>query len=191
MPTPELYHLLKEAEPLTDPVPYRFKANQWRRYDRLTRFPDGYLVFGDAVCSFNPVYAQGMTVAANEALVLQACLAQGSAQLAQRFFKDVCPVLAGPWQVAVGNDLRLPHVEGTRTRMDNIMNWYIGKLHIAARHDAALSVTFLKVVNMMAPPTKLLHPRVALRILRGNIAPGVAKTPDARPAAPAPLQHEY
>ncbi len=191
MPTPELYHLLKEAEPLTDPVPYRFKANQWRRYDRLTRFPDGYLVFGDAVCSFNPVYAQGMTVAANEALVLQACLAQGSAQLAQRFFKDVCPVLAGPWQVAVGNDLRLPHVEGTRTRMDNIMNWYIGKLHIAARHDAALSVTFLKVVNMMAPPTKLLHPRVALRILRGNVAPGVAKTPDARPFAPAPLQHEY
>ncbi len=170
MPTPELYQLIKDAEPLSDPLPYRFKANLRRHYDQLRRFPDGYLVFGDAICSFNPVYAQGMTVAANEALVLQACPAQGSANLAQRFFKDVRPVLDGPWKVAVGNDLQLPHVEGSGSRMDRFMSWYIGKLHIAARNDAALSVVFLEVVNMMAPPPRLLHPSVALRILRGNLA---------------------
>ncbi|HET9220885.1 MAG TPA: hypothetical protein VFO07_00190, partial [Roseiflexaceae bacterium] len=185
LPTPQLYHLLKDAEPLTDPLPYRFKANQRRRYDRLKRFPDGYLVFGDAICSFNPVYAQGMTVAANEALVLQACLAQGSANLAQRFFMGVRPVLDGPWRVAVGNDMQLPHVEGARTRMDRFMNWYIGKLHIAARNDAALSVTFLEVVNMIAPPPRLLHPRVALRVLRGNLAGGMTATVDVRPVKPA------
>jgi 2-polyprenyl-6-methoxyphenol hydroxylase-like FAD-dependent oxidoreductase len=188
MPTQDIYRLIKDSEPLTDPLPYRFKANRRRRYDRLIRFPEGYLVFGDAICSFNPVYAQGMTVAANEALVLQACLAQGSADLARRFFKDVNPVLDSPWQVAVGNDLQLPHVEGRRTRMDTFMNWYIGKLHIAAHNDAALSVIFLEVVNMMAPPPSLLHPRVALRILRGNLARKPAHAADVWPIAPAPIE---
>lgn len=168
LPTPAMYQLLKDAEPLTDPVPYRFRANQRRRYDRLERFPEGYLVFGDAICSFNPVYAQGMTVAANEALVLQSCLATGEARLAQRFFKEINPVLDGPWQVAVGNDLQLPHVEGKRTGMDRFMNWYIGKLHIAAHSDPEVSVAFLRVVNMIAPPTDILNPRMLMKIVRGN-----------------------
>ncbi|HEX6292789.1 MAG TPA: FAD-dependent oxidoreductase [Herpetosiphonaceae bacterium] len=187
LPTQEIYNLIKDAEPLTDPVPYRFPANQRRRYERLTRFPEGYLVFGDAICSFNPVYGQGMTVAANEAMVLNDCLAQGSANLARRFFAGVRPVVDAPWSVAVGNDLQLPHVEGRRTRMDNFVNWYIGKLHTAARHDAALSVAFLRVVNMMAPATSLLHPGMALRVLRGNLARGLGRTADALPAAPVPL----
>lgn len=189
LPTPEIYNLLKEAEPLTEPLPYRFPANLRRRYERLTRFPDGYLVFGDAICSFNPVYGQGMTVAANEALVLQECLAQGSANLAQRFFKGVSPVVDGPWQVAVGNDLQLPHVEGARTRMDRFINWYIGKLHIAARTDAAISVAFLRVVNMMAPATDLLKPAMALRILRGNLRNRRrTETRTSVPVVPAPAK---
>ncbi len=187
MPTPEIYNLIKDAEPLTDPLPYRFKANQRRRYDQLARFPEGYLVFGDAICSFNPVYAQGMTVAANEALVLQECLAQGDDKLGMRFFKAINPVLDGPWKVAVGNDLQLPHVEGQRTRMDQFINWYIGKLHIAAQNDAELSVVFLEVVNMMAPLPRLLHPRVLLRVLRGNLTRNLTTT-SIRPPAPTPIE---
>lgn len=186
LPTPEIYNLIKDAEPLTEPIPYRFPANQRRRYERLSRFPEGYLVFGDAICSFNPVYGQGMTVAANEAIVLQECLARGGTNLAQRFFKGVTPVVDGAWSVAVGNDLQLPHVEGKRTRMDRFINWYIGKLHIAARNDSALSVAFLKVVNMMAPATSLLLPGMAMRVLRGNLAQG--KQPVPQPIAPAPLE---
>ena len=188
LPTPEIYNLIKDAEPLTEPVPYRFPANQRRRYERLTRFPAGFLVFGDALCSFNPVYAQGMTVAANEAIVLQECLAQGSADLARRFFKGVSPVIDAPWSVAVGNDLQLPHVEGQRTRMDRFISWYIGKLHIAARNDATLSVAFLQVVNMMMPATSLLHPRMIKRVLRGNRAHGHAKGRLAQPVVPIPLE---
>lgn len=185
MPTQDIYQLIKDAEPLTEPLAYRFKANQRRHYERLARFPEGFLVFGDAICSFNPVYAQGMTVAANEALVLQACLAAGAADLARRFFKAATPIIDGPWQVAVGNDLTLPHVAGATTRMDRFMNWYIGKLHLAAHSDAALSVVFLQVVNMMAPPPRLLHPQVALRVLAGNVARRLAATTGARPGAPA------
>jgi 2-polyprenyl-6-methoxyphenol hydroxylase-like FAD-dependent oxidoreductase len=188
MPTDAVYQLLKDAEPLTDPLPYRFRANQRRRYDRLARFPEGYLVFGDAICSFNPVYAQGMTVAANEALVLQACLAEGEARLAQRFFKNVSPVLDSAWQVAVGNDLQLPHVEGQRTRMGQFMNWYIGKLHIAAQSDAELSIAFLRVVNMIAPPAGIMRPSILLRVLRGNLARRHTTALSVHAAAHAPVE---
>jgi len=97
----------------------------------------------------------------------------------------VNPVLDGPWQVAVGNDLQLPHVEGRRTRMGEFMNWYIGKLHIAAHSDAELSVAFLRVVNMIAPPTAILHPHI---MLRGNVARRHPTTLDMRAAAHAPVE---
>jgi 2-polyprenyl-6-methoxyphenol hydroxylase-like FAD-dependent oxidoreductase len=185
MPTPELYRLIKDAEPVSEPLAYKFKANQRRHYERLARFPEGFLVFADALCSFNPVYAQGMTVAANEALVLQKCLAAGTSDLARRFFREVTPIIDGPWQVAVGNDRELPHVQGERSRMERFMSWYIGKLHLAAHTDAELSVVFLEVVNMMAPPPRLLHPRVALRVLAGNIARRFAPSRGTIAATPA------
>lgn len=169
LPTSEIYDVIKDAEPLTDPVAYRFVANLRRHYEELSRFPNGFLVFADALCSFNPVYAQGMTVATMEALALHDSLAGGSMALASRFFKAVSAVLDAPWSVAVGNDLQYPHVEGTRTPLGRFINWYIGKLHVAARQDAALSVAFLRVVNMIDPATSILHPRMMLRIMRGNL----------------------
>jgi 2-polyprenyl-6-methoxyphenol hydroxylase-like FAD-dependent oxidoreductase len=186
LPTPDIYALIKDAERLSEPVAYRFAASLRRRYERMTRFPAGYLVFGDAICSFNPVYGQGMSVAALEALVLQDCLAQGGHALAPRFFKKASTVVDGPWSVAVGNDLRYPHVEGRRTRMGQFINWYIGKLHIAAREDAALSIAFLRVVNMIASPASLLHPRISLRVLRGNLRPRAATTPGTGAIGTAP-----
>lgn len=187
MPTPEIYEHIKDAEPLTDPVPYRFPASQRRHYQRLTRFPEGYMVFGDAICSFNPVYGQGITVAANEAVALQACLAEGGERLALRFFQAITPVLDAAWQVAVGNDLQFPHVEGKRTAMGQFISWYIGKVHIAARSDSAVSIAFLEVVNMMAPASSLLAPGMLARVIRGNLATRPAPERPA-PAVPAPAK---
>ncbi len=170
MPTPAMYEFLRTAEPIGDAATYRYGANLRRHYERLTRFPDGYLVFGDALCSFNPVYAQGMTVAANEAMALQDVLKESGVDLARRFFRAVAPVIDVPWNVAVGNDKLLPHVQGTLSRMDRFINWYIGKVHIAARTDAVVSVAFLRVVNMMAPAPGLLQPNMLWRVIRGNFA---------------------
>jgi hypothetical protein len=169
MATPALYAVIKDAQPLSEPVAHKIPSNLRRRYERLTRFPGGYLVMGDALCSFNPIYGQGMSVAALEAQALHNCLAGGEARLAQRFFQQASKIIDIPWSTAVGNDLRFPAVEGPRTHMTRFINWYVGKLHHAAHHDAEVSVAFLKVVNLLAPPPSIMRPRMLWRILQGNL----------------------
>jgi 2-polyprenyl-6-methoxyphenol hydroxylase-like FAD-dependent oxidoreductase len=169
LPTSDIHDIVAHAEPLTDFVTYRYPTNLRRRYERLKRFPKNFLVFGDAICSFNPVYGQGMTVAAQEAVLLQACLRDGDANLARRFFRAAKAAIDVPWDIAVGNDLRHPQVSGARSPKVRFINWYIGKLHMAARRDAVLANAFLKVANLEASPMRLLHPSVVMRVIYGNI----------------------
>jgi 2-polyprenyl-6-methoxyphenol hydroxylase-like FAD-dependent oxidoreductase len=180
LPTTDIYDIVAHAEPLSDFVRYRYPANLRRRYERLTRFPAGYLVFGDALSSFNPVYGQGMTVAAQEAALLCQCLDAGDADLARRFFAAASASIDTPWDIAVGNDLRHPQVVGPRSPKVRFINWYIGKLHLAARHDARLATAFLEVANLEAPPTKLLRPAIVTRVIKGNL--GSRSNAEAAPA---------
>lgn len=166
---PHIYQVIKDADLLSGPVAYTFPANLRRHYEKLDRFPQGYLVFGDAICSFNPIYGQGMTVAAMESEALDECLAEGLDRLAERFFTQASKIIDLSWSTAVGNDLNYPEVEGPRTPMVRFLNWYIGKLHLAAHHDAEVSIAFLKVINMMAPPPTILHPRIVWRVIKGNL----------------------
>ncbi|SAK67170.1 Putative epoxidase LasC [Caballeronia calidae] len=171
LPTMEIHDVVARAEPLSDYRRYRHVSSLRRRYERLARFPENYLVFGDAICSFNPVYGQGMTVAAEEALTLHRCLRAGSIDLARRFFGAAAKIVDIPWDIAVGNDLRNPRVNGERPPMRRFINWYIGKLHLAARRDSTLATAFLKVVNLTMPPSSLLSPAMVRRVWQGNRQP--------------------
>jgi len=177
MATPEIYNLVSNAEPISDPVPHKIPSNLRRRYEKLSRFPQGYLVMGDALCSFNPIYGQGMSVAALETAALGQILAQGENGLARRFFNETAKIVDIPWSTAVGNDLRIPQVEGRRTGMVKFINWYVEKLHHAAQHDEVVSVAFLKVINLLAPPPSIMQPGIAWRVLRGNLrSPNKSRT---------------
>lgn len=169
LPTKDIYQVVSDAEMLGEPVPYTFPANLRWRYDKLKTFPDRYLVIGDALCSFNPIYAQGMTVAALEAQALDECLAQNRGNLARDFFTKASEIIDIAWDAAVGTDLSYPEVEGTRTPLLRFLNWYFGKLHIAAQTDAQVSIAFLKVINMVAPPPSILHPGIVWRVIKGNL----------------------
>ena len=168
---PEIADVIQNAEPLSDPVLFKYPSSQRRRYENMKRFPEGYLVFGDAICSFNPIYGQGMSVAAQEAAVLHQCLRQGADGLAQRFFTQAGKVIDNPWSIAVGSDLRFPEVEGPRTKQTAFINWYLEKVHKVACHDKTVSLAFHKVSNLMAPPPSLMHPKIAVRVLLGNLFP--------------------
>lgn len=182
LPVPHIYELIKDAEPLSDLTAYKFPGSQRRRYERLTRFPEGFLVTGDAICSFNPIFGQGMTAAAAEAKLLSECLKTGRENLAPRFFKKAAVLVDSPWNIAVGADLRYPQVQGPRSPMVNFINWYVAKLHVAARQDPAVVLAFQKVANLMAPPPTLLAPNIALRVLWGNLFRRKAQQ-GSRPAA--------
>jgi len=167
---PEIFEVIRDAEPLTPPTPYRFTANLRRHYEELSRFPESFLVFGDALCSFNPIYGQGMTVACMEALALRQCLAAGSQGIARRFFRAARPLIDIPWQIAVGSDLQHPEVEGKRPAQVRFVNWYLEKLFRAAQHDGRLATSFLEVANLLKQPTSLMDPKVAFLVWKGNHA---------------------
>jgi 2-polyprenyl-6-methoxyphenol hydroxylase-like FAD-dependent oxidoreductase len=143
-------------------------TNLRRYYAELNRFPQGFLVYGDALCSFNPVYGQGMTVAIMESLALRQCLAAGIDDIARRFFRAADRLIDIPWKIAVGSDLQHPGVQGKRPAQLRFFNWYIAQLFWAAQTDAVLATRFLEVLNLTRQPASLLEPRMALRVWRGN-----------------------
>ncbi|GIW52794.1 MAG: FAD-binding monooxygenase [Gemmatimonadales bacterium] len=164
---PEIYNVIKDAEPLSEIVTYRFKASRRRRYEKLTHFPEGFLVFGDAICSFNPIYGQGMSVAAMEALDLQHELRRGSEGLWRRFFHRAARSIDIPWQIVVSGDLRFPEAEGKRTQAIRFINAYMARLHQAAHRDPAVAKAFNGVASLLAPPQSLMRPGIVWRVLRG------------------------
>lgn len=183
LPKPEIFDVVKAAEPLSPLMPYQFNANMRRRYEELPSFPDGFLVFADAICSFNPVYGQGMTVACLEALALDKCLAAGADGLAGRFFRAASRLIDVPWQIAVNSDLQHPRVEGRRMLQIRFINWYIAQLYHAGQHDGVLATRFVEVANLMRQPEALLAPSIALRVWKGNWMRAVPKVLSKSPLA--------
>jgi 2-polyprenyl-6-methoxyphenol hydroxylase-like FAD-dependent oxidoreductase len=178
---PDIYEAVRDGEPLDDPVGFRFPASVRHRYERLTRFPEGLLVIGDAVASFNPIYGQGMSVAALEALALRRHLESGMEPRPRRFLRDLARVVDVPWDMAAGGDLVFPDVQGRRTRKHRLVSAYLTRLHAAAAHDARLASAFVRVAGLVAPPQTLLHPAVAVRVL----GPGRARVRRRRGSGPA------
>ncbi|HUE04602.1 MAG TPA: hypothetical protein VMR62_33935 [Bryobacteraceae bacterium] len=127
------------------------------------------MVFGDAISSFNPIYGQGMSVAALEAMELAAALRDGSRELARRFFRRAARVVDMPWTISVGNDLRMPETVGPRNAGVNFVNWYMTKLHKAAHSERVAAMAFFKVANLLAPPPSVMRPRVVRSVLKGNL----------------------
>jgi 2-polyprenyl-6-methoxyphenol hydroxylase-like FAD-dependent oxidoreductase len=165
LPIGDLHDLVQHARPLTEPKRFRVPASVRRRYERLARLPEGYLAFADALCAFNPIYGQGMTVAAVEATVLRDCLRQPGPGLPRRFYADAAKVIDIPWDMAVGGDLAFPFVEGRRTLKTRILNGYIRKLMRAAQVDPAVNLAFQRTVNLTHPPERLFAPSLLRRIL--------------------------
>jgi 2-polyprenyl-6-methoxyphenol hydroxylase-like FAD-dependent oxidoreductase len=159
---PDVHEILRDAEPLDKPVAYRYPASVRSRYDRLTRFPDGLAVLGDAVCTLNPIYGQGMTVAALEAAALHPHLANGQPR---NHLREVGRISGVAWAMALGADLSFPEVEGTRTPATRLLGRYVQRLQAGAEHDTQLGTAFLRVTSMMDPPTALLRPSVVARAM--------------------------
>jgi 2-polyprenyl-6-methoxyphenol hydroxylase-like FAD-dependent oxidoreductase len=165
---PDLAATLRLAAPLTRPVRYRIPHVVRRHYQRLTAFPAGLLVVGDAVSYFNPLYGQGMSVAAIESLILRQSLRQGPRSLAHIRHR-IAKAAAVAWAMSVSSDLRMPWIEGRRTPFVRLGNHYLAHLFRAAQYDPVVASEFLRVANLVAPPTRIVRPDMVARVLAGAV----------------------
>jgi 2-polyprenyl-6-methoxyphenol hydroxylase-like FAD-dependent oxidoreductase len=172
LPISDVAGLVKDREPIGPIVSYRFPANRHCHYESLEDFPAGYLVAGDAICSFNPIYGQGMSVALSEARALDRCLAAGDGDLAKRFFREVARIVASPWAIATGEDYRYPQVEGRRPPGYGLVSRYMERAHRAATRDPVVLRRFFEVASLLAPPPAMMAPGIAWRVLLGGRAVG-------------------
>jgi 2-polyprenyl-6-methoxyphenol hydroxylase-like FAD-dependent oxidoreductase len=181
---PDVAAAIAAGEPLAPVVAHRIPADLRRRYERLPRRPGGLLPFGDAICTFNPVYGQGMTVAAHEAIALRDCLAAGPENLERRFLCAAGRTIDDAWTLAVGADLAQPTVVGRRSARVRLVNAYLRRLLAAAAHDETLALAFIGVQVMFDRPRRLLRPGTVARVLTGGLRAR------RRPAAPATARLE-
>jgi 2-polyprenyl-6-methoxyphenol hydroxylase-like FAD-dependent oxidoreductase len=166
---PDVFDAVCDAEPLDDVVIYRFPASLRRRYERLRRFPAGLLVFGDALCSTNPSYALGMSVAALQAAALQDTLASGDRDLSRRFFQVTAKPIDRAWRLTVGSDLALPQVQGPRPLPARLINAYVNQVLTAAERDRVVAEQFLRVAALQDPITRLFRLSTALRVVLSSL----------------------
>ncbi|HEY6596018.1 MAG TPA: FAD-binding monooxygenase [Asanoa sp.] len=176
---PDVDAAIRGREPIDDPLIYRFPTSRRRRYERLTRFPEGLIVLGDGVCSFNPVYGQGMTIAALQALVLRDHLRRRPRSGTGHLRASLARTTRTAWSMAVAADLALPGVPGERAAAVRAAAAYLDQVLSAGAHDTAVATAAVRVFGLVDPPTALLRPRVAARVLRhrGLVAVG-ADPPD-------------
>ena len=133
-------------------------------------------MFGDALCSFNPIYGQGMTVAALQADGASPELRRRRFD-ARRFFRAAARPIGDAWDLATGSDLSLPEVPGPRPRKVRMLNAYVDRVLRAAEHDPTVARAFLRTIAMLDRPPSLLRPTIAARVARA----GLRRSPAERP----------
>ncbi len=167
-----IYNAIKHAERQGGFERYANPSSVWRRFDRLSSFPDGLVPVGDAICHFNPVYGQGMAVAAQEACLLKHLLkgrmtkADPLAGLAQAFFSENLPLVETPWNMSAVPDLVYPETRGERPADFASRLKYNGALIRAAIRDAAVHRLLTEVQQLLKPPSALEDPAVERLVQR-------------------------
>ena len=124
------------------------------------------MVTGDAIASFNPIYGQGMSVAALDALALHHALAVGGRdRLAPRFFERVARVVDAVWRTTVGSDFAFPGTTGPKPVGPDADNRYLARGVRTAHVDRRVALQLLRVLRLERRPTALLAPDVLWRVL--------------------------
>lgn len=166
LPVSDAYDAIKDLRPITPLAYSRFTASVRRNFDALVHPPEGIVAIGNAVASFNPIFGQGMTVAALEAEWLETCLAKSDPStdgFAKAYYDGVKPIVDLAWGFpdleAKRND---PKAQPAGTRF---LLWYTERMTAAATRSPKVSKTIAHVQNMIEPPTALFKPSIFFRVL--------------------------
>ncbi|WP_414166881.1 NAD(P)/FAD-dependent oxidoreductase [Streptoverticillium reticulum] len=173
LPHPVLHEWLLKAEPVSPVHGFRKTANLRRRYDRPGRRPAGFLATGEALCAFNPVYGQGMSVAALSALALREALSDPRrVPTTHRVQRALFAAARPAWDISAGADKKMPgatgNAVGSRT-VDRPVDWYLHRVEQRATGNPVVGAAFRRVLSLSAPATSLFAPSVARAVLFGPV----------------------
>jgi 2-polyprenyl-6-methoxyphenol hydroxylase-like FAD-dependent oxidoreductase len=166
--SPIIAELIAHGQAIDQPVTHRFPANQRRHVERLRQYPLGWVLLGDAVCSFDPIYAQGMTSAAQQAAALGRALDRHGAPsraFANQYFRAAARIVNIPWSIAVGGDFAYPDTKGKKPFGTDILNRYMDRVIQAGQVDDDVVIRFNEVIALIRSPQALLAPTFVLRVL--------------------------
>jgi 2-polyprenyl-6-methoxyphenol hydroxylase-like FAD-dependent oxidoreductase len=165
--TQTIYSAIKHAKRLGEIARFRFNESVLRHYQRLEHFPRGVLPIGDAICRFNPIYGQGMSVAAQEAVALRGLLNRRVplAELAREYFAEVARIVETPWAQAAVPDFVHPDTRGERPAdFEQTLKFgmALGKL---AASDPAIHRLTSEVQHLLKPRSVFQDPELVQRMM--------------------------
>jgi hypothetical protein len=172
LPDPSMYETLRIAQPLTPIRGFGIPQNHWRHFERMHRWPTGFVVTGDAVCAFNPIYGQGMTVSAMDAMTIQQCLQEQQrsprTDFEQHLQQQIAKITASVWFLATNEDLRYPTVKLRGARPNpglRFLHNYLDLVLFSAIIDPEIAMAYFNVHVLATPPSSLVRPRMVSRVL--------------------------
>ena len=176
--TPTVYDAIKNAKPIGPIIRYLLPSSVRRHFETVQRFPRGLLPIGDAICRFNPVFGQGMSVAAQEAVILDRLLKARSTDadpldgLAAVFFAEIQGVLETPWGIAT-SDFIYPKTRGERpANFEQRMQFNLGLVRLGAE-DASVQKLLVEVNHLLKPQSALRTPEISERVVKLMATPAV------------------
>jgi 2-polyprenyl-6-methoxyphenol hydroxylase-like FAD-dependent oxidoreductase len=176
-----LYTLLRDSEPLSEPSQARHPGSVRRRYDRMRNRPRGLLAIGDALCSVNPAYGHGSTLAALQAHALRRALESlpDERALQQRFFSEATRIVDIPWSLVASADLEFEGARSTQPPPHPSIRAYFKRALRAAAHDRAVALAVYRVMHLVDPPSALFAPPLVTSVL-GQREPPAPSAPSLK-----------
>jgi 2-polyprenyl-6-methoxyphenol hydroxylase-like FAD-dependent oxidoreductase len=169
LPASHLLDLVKRCEPVSELETRQFPASRRRHFEKLRQVPAGFVALGDAICSFNPLYGQGMTAAILEALALGRILdrfGSASPEMVRSYYREAGKILKTPWMMATGGDFAYPETKGRKPPGTDFVNWYARRAMLAAHVDPKVHQVLIDLQHWLAPPSALMRPGTMIRAFR-------------------------
>ena len=192
--SPIIYDAIKNAKPLSPIKTHRGTENRLRHFSALLHQPSNFVAVGDALCAFNPVYGQGMTIAAMGVLELDYCLRDKtirSQDFSRTVHRRLAKVTKAPWLLATGQDYRYRETEGGEaTFATRFMHRYMDRILRLATHDTTVRAVLLKIFGMLLLPPALFRPAILGRVLWQSFRESVAGKEQQRKAPRRRLAYE-
>ncbi len=169
LPSPAVAEVIETCEPLGEIVTHRLPSNQRRHVEKLRRVPGGLVMVGDSVCSFNPVYGQGMSSATLQAEALGEALDDMSTldeRFVRKFYRRTAKAITPVWQMSTGADFSLPETRGPKAPGTDAINRYMAKVLRASRVSEEVCLRLVEVTTLLRPPFALMTPAMIMKVRR-------------------------